>query len=626
MRYLFSFMIFLGLLVSANSQKINNDYTDYYLFPIRPGSQNYLAGTMGELRSSHFHAGLDIKTGGQTGWPVYAAADGFINRIKISNGGYGHALYMVHPNGTTTVYAHLSKYNDNIAEYVLNEQYEQQSFEIQLFPERDQFEFKKGDIIGYSGNTGSSSGPHLHFEIRDEDQRILDPLAFRFDEIKDEIAPQAKSIAFVTLDGNSRVNGMYGRYEFDLIKTGNTYKTRVPIELTGRIGVELYAYDLLNGVYNRNGIPETTMVVDGDTIFQEQKNQLSFSRQRNILVHMDYERYRQGGPKYNKLFIDNGNTNDFYTVPSTGHFFSDSIAHAITIYLKDSYNNISVIETTANSRKVVNKPDPFIQNYDLFRHHLHFKSFLDSANGIVSVFHTGKVDTLKAYRETSRVAYSLYDLRSGIPDSIAIHGRIIKPDIYSMIPPDGSVSFFNHHFDLALRKYSLFDTLFLRFNKDYDFVKKLELFDFPMHTVPFKGSFTLTLKPENDYPDSTARVYSVYGGDRLNFIGGEWSDGMISFDTRDLATYTIAEDTIPPTITPRIINNKSLYFKITDDLSGIRHYRATLNGEYLLMSYEYKDDLIWSTPKNKNNRLVGEFILEVTDNTGNKSVYHNNLK
>ena len=621
MKYLLSVVFFINALVFTLAQSEDN----YYLFPIRPGEQNYLAGTMGELRSSHFHAGLDIKTGGQIGWPVYAAADGYVSRIKISNGGYGHALYLNHPNGTSTVYAHLSRYNEAITDFVLDGQYEQQSFTVQLFPNKDQFEVKKGDIIGYAGNTGSSTGPHLHFEIRDRNQRILDPLKYKFSEIKDQISPQVKSIAFVTLDGDARVNGMYGRYEFDVLKTGDFYQPRVPIELSGNIGIELYAYDLLNGVYNRNGIPKTTLVINGDTVFRENKNSLSFSKQKNILVHMDYERYKEGGPKFNKLFIDDGNDNDIYDVPSKGYYFNEDIAQDIKIYLEDSYQNISIVSLETNSRKVVNKPDPAISNYEIFRNFLHLKAINSLSNTPITVYHGGNTSKILPYRETSKANYGLYDLRNGIPDSILINGETLYTDLYSSLPPRSDITFYNHDFELSLRKNTLFDTLYLRYNKEFDSTNNQELFEFPMQDVPFKGSFTLTLKPDYTYPDSTARVYSKFGS-RLSFVGGEWDNGMISFDGSSLATYTIAEDITPPVITPRIVNSKSLYFKITDDLSGIRHYRATLNGEFLLMSYEYKDDLIWATPRNKNIPLTGEFILEVTDNTGNKSVYHNNLK
>ncbi len=351
-------VLFIFLSFHAFTQPFTSD--NYYLFPINPGQQNFLAGTMGELRSSHFHAGLDIKTGGQSGLPVHATADGYISRVRVNTGGYGYCLYMTHPNGTTSVYAHLSKFEGRIARYLLDEQYKAESFEVQLFPDKNQFVFKRGEIIAYSGNTGSSSGPHLHFEIRDANQRILDPLKFNFAEIKDNITPQMKNIAFVTLDGSARVNETFGRFEFDAIKTHDVYHTRVPISLKGKIGIEIYAYDLLNGVYNRNGIPETTLVINGDTVFSQSKSSLSFGKQRNILVHMDYEAYRNGGKKYNKLFVEDGNTNDFYNVSSQGFNFSDS-THLIQIYMKDSYGNISTFETEVNNRKVVNLPDPIHQ-------------------------------------------------------------------------------------------------------------------------------------------------------------------------------------------------------------------------------------------------------------------------
>ncbi len=185
----------------------------YYLFPIRPGHQNFLAGNMSEIRTNHFHSGLDIKTEGRQGLPVYAAADGYVQRIKVSSFGYGNVLYLKHSNGQITVYAHLKDFAPEIAQYMWQKMAEakQNSLEVNLDP--GILKVEKGDIIAYSGNTGSSGGPHLHFEIRDSLERALDPLKFGFSEIKDSTPPIIADVALTPLEYNSRMNGKFERTE-----------------------------------------------------------------------------------------------------------------------------------------------------------------------------------------------------------------------------------------------------------------------------------------------------------------------------------------------------------------------------------------------------------------------------
>ncbi|MEO9475199.1 MAG: M23 family metallopeptidase, partial [Cyclobacteriaceae bacterium] len=588
----------LILIFSFFNSSGQTDLKGYYMFPINPGQQNYLAGTMGELRSSHFHAGIDVKTGGQIGLPVYAAADGYVWRVRVATGGYGNAIYLRHPNGTTTVYAHLDKFEPKLAQHILENQYKEESFTVQLFPDKALFPVKKGDIIAYSGNTGSSSGPHLHFEIRDANQNILDPLLYGFDEIVDTQSPLLKRIGFVTLDKEARVNKTFGRYDFEVIKTATIFTTRTPISLSGKIGVEVYAYDRQDGVWSKNGISEITMKIDGDTVFSQLKSNLSFSKQRNILTHMDYAAYKEKGLKYNKLFVDDGNTHDIYMTPSSGFDFNDS-THFIQIYLKDSYGNISTFETKVNNHKIVYPPNPKIRDFEVFRNFLHFKADHTGNPNLIQLYLGQAFVELTPYRTDKHNAYYIWDLREGLPDSVNFCGEVMSTGIFAEIPSNTETAFYNHASDLLFNKRSLFDTLYLRFEKSFDTTRQLEIFSFLHPDVPLKSSVEITLKPEESYPDTAAAVYSVYKN-RLNYMGGEWNDGSITFKTRDLVSYTISLDTIPPVISPTIINKDNVYFKINDEKSGIKSYKATINGEFVLMNYESKKKLIWSEKLHKN--------------------------
>ena len=145
-----------------------------YLFPIKPGVQNYLSGNLGELRGDHFHMGLDIKTNGKIGIPVYATSNGYVERIRVSGTGYGKVIYLKHEDGNKSVYAHLNKFNTTLEKYVLNYQYTNKTFIANLYPSSKRFSYKKGELLGFSGNSGSSGGPHLHFEIW-HNNVIIDP-------------------------------------------------------------------------------------------------------------------------------------------------------------------------------------------------------------------------------------------------------------------------------------------------------------------------------------------------------------------------------------------------------------------------------------------------------------------
>ncbi len=171
--------IFLLLIISLQLNAQSYIPQDYFIPPV--DIELYLSGTFAELRTDHFHSGMDIRTDEKEGLNVYAIGDGYISRIKVTPGGYGKALYITHPNGFLSVYGHLQKYNPILNEYVTNQQYLRESYRVDLYPKKDQFKVKKGEVVAISGNSGRSGGPHLHFEIRDEaSQKPINPLLFGF--------------------------------------------------------------------------------------------------------------------------------------------------------------------------------------------------------------------------------------------------------------------------------------------------------------------------------------------------------------------------------------------------------------------------------------------------------------
>ena len=175
-----------------------------------------LSGTFAELRTNHFHSGLDIKTQQKVGKNVYTAAEGYVSRIKIQHYGYGKALYVTHPNGYTTVYGHLQSFSPKIEAYIKAKQYEKESYEIEVFPSASDLAVSKDEIIAYSGNTGGSGGPHLHFEIRDNEERPINPLLFGIN-VNDSKSPLISAVFAYPKDENSYINGKNNRTELRLI-------------------------------------------------------------------------------------------------------------------------------------------------------------------------------------------------------------------------------------------------------------------------------------------------------------------------------------------------------------------------------------------------------------------------
>ncbi len=597
-----------------------------FMCPVRPNEENYLSGTMGELRKTHFHTGIDIKTSGITGLPIYASADGYIQRIRVSTGGYGNALYMVHPhNNTVTVYAHLKSFDEAIAAFVREKQYEKQSFEINLFPDKEQFVFKQGDVIALSGNSGSSSGPHLHFEIRTKEHKALDPLRFGFKEIDDTTPPVLDKVAFVTMDVNARINGGFGRFEFDVVKgPEGSYVLDNAVILKGNIGVEVYAYDRFDRARNRNGILYQTLVLDDEVVFDQAIDHLSFGKARNILVHTNYKRSSEGGRRFNKMYIDNGNDLPFYeTGESKGAInISDPLKHELTIRLVDSYENVSQYKFDLNGNGEMNLENKIYDNldevgYEVDRGILEFRTDLSDYGYCEGLLYTsGQQHKVQMAYDQGDLGYYLWDLRKGLPDSILICNDRFVFDFKGVIPSKRKGKWQSDSVEIDFPANSLFDTLFIRY--DRKMVEDREVFAFNNQSNPIHRNVSITLRPALSYDQEKTSVYTLDGRGNLGFMGGEWKDDAISFKCRDLVPFTLAIDTIAPSIAPVKTKKEYLKFRIDDDRSGIKEYRATLNGNWLLMNYDPKSKSLWSDEKVE---MSGDFYLEVTDQMDNVATF-----
>ena len=315
-----------------------------------------LSGTFGEPRSTHFHAGIDIKTQRKEGWEVKSIAPGHISRIRVSLGGYGKALYLDHPDQTSSVYAHLKKFAPKIEAYIKSIQYKKQSYTLHEFPKKGEFAISAGEVIGYSGNTGSSSGPHLHFEIRDTDsQKPLNPLLFNL-PIKDSQRPQIQELfLFYPQKNNALMHS-----EFVSLKKVNdsTYHTHL-IKSYGKIGLGLKMFDRQDLSYSRNGIYKARVEINGKTIVRYEFDQLDFSDSKKLLVNLDYPSLIKKRSKILKLFFQNHKPLTFMKYLNNEGLFNIELgkSYLVKVIIEDFSGNSSYIEIylDGTKKKIPNK-------------------------------------------------------------------------------------------------------------------------------------------------------------------------------------------------------------------------------------------------------------------------------
>lgn len=602
----------------------------YYQFPIRPDLPNSLAGGLGDLRSNHFHAGLDIRTQQREGLPVYAAAEGYVYKVAVQRTGYGNVIYLRHPNGQTTVYGHLLKFSDPLASWVRQEQYKKQTFEIDLFPEAGQFTFKKGEVIALSGNTGGSAGPHLHFEVRDSKDNYLNPLYFGFTEIKDVTPPKFVNLAIRPMDINGRVNGQFDRRVYTPVKLKDgTWRLAEPVSATGIVGLDLIAFDQMTGTGFRYGLQCIEIKMDGQEVFSYNIEVFPNASTRDYNNLIDYETEQATGQRFLKCYVPDGNQFNLYKTNAINGklHIADTLSHEVKVRISDSYENFSELIFTIKGEPQ-NPPLPafntevnpeYVQT-EIRENTLVVKAkYYRSQDPFATFYIKGKPERKVPNLYAGESAVFLTDLRKEMPDSVKVGTTTVKTFLRSQVLPGVASSFKEAKWSVDLDNTSLFDTLFLMGQQNFNAL-----------TINNRGAalndyIHVTFTPEKAPEDkSRTYVYRYLNGD-YRFLGGKWDGDLIRFDTRELGTFVIQEDTVPPRA--RLVEHSKHRIRgyVGDGLSGIANFKAMVNGEWVLLNYDFKKGYIWSEKLDDSQPFEGELVLEVTDRAGNSTILRTEL-
>jgi murein DD-endopeptidase MepM/ murein hydrolase activator NlpD len=342
MRLLILLIILLPVSSSAQ-QSVKPGYVKgYFRYPLDIAPR--LNANFGEMRPNHFHMGLDLFTLRKENLPIYAAAEGYISRVKIEAGGFGNAIYIAHPNGTSTLYAHMNDFYPALQLYVKQQQYKTESWAQDLEIPAGLFPVKKGDVIGKSGNTGGSQGPHVHFEIREtSSDKCLNPLLWGFN-IPDNVPPAIYKIAFY--DRSRSVYEQTPVVVSALRTATGAYKATVPRLNFSKVLIALHATDQMTGVPNNNGIFKATVFEGGKALAGFRLDGISYDETRYLNAHIDYKTKQSGGSYIQFLTPLPGDKLEIYPYSKPGSFIElkDSLVHNYRLEVQDPYGNTSNLQ------------------------------------------------------------------------------------------------------------------------------------------------------------------------------------------------------------------------------------------------------------------------------------------
>jgi murein DD-endopeptidase MepM/ murein hydrolase activator NlpD len=521
-----------------------------------------LSGGFAELRINHLHSGIDFKTQKTEGIPIFAPADGWVSRIRISSFGFGYALYLNHSNGFTTVYGHLQGYAEPIASIAKQWQYQLESFELDTLLPQQRIPVRRGQLIAYSGSSGLSAAPHLHFEIRDTpSEETVDPLLWYSDRMADSTPPRIFKLALYAFEGEGVLRSGAQKILVPVSKNKNgewVLNARLP-EVWGKIGFGLNAYDYMDSSSNQYGICSIRLFLDEELIFQQDLSRFNFNHTRYVNALVDYESWQRNRTWIMKSFVDPGNHLNVYPA------------------LKDwGYVRVNTQRT-------------YRLRYEL----------MDRA-GNSTVFR-----------------FVVQGQRQPIPKKVFTGKKMIfwVPNTFS-----------KNDFQLEIPAGSLYQTLDFQYKQipDVGFSDLFVVHSSytPIHE-PIHARFRIirdVLPEKKHYYLAKENSQS-----RFLRVEGVYKDGWMDADIREFGRYKILSDTVMPKITApnleNIVKNNVIRIRIVDDASGVTSWRGTIDGKWMLFALDGKSG--WLSCTLEPDKLVSgrehRLMLIVKDACGNEN-------
>lgn len=572
---LFTVLLFVAGAVSAqDGAKVYEGYFRAPMDGVLLPSANFA-----ETRTNHFHSGVDIKTGGVVGKTVYAAADGYVTRIGIAPAGFGRVLYLTHPNGTTTVYAHLQRFSAEIEAYVKKERYRQKKHNVDLYLTPDVFPVKKGEVIGLSGNSGRSGGPHLHYELRDAaTQEPLNPITTGIITMKDDIAPTIVKLHYIEVDtvGGVPLNSQPRAAEVVKSAAGQYRLKDTTAFVVGPRGYfVLEVTDRKNDSQNTMGVYRVAATLDGEALFGFALDRFSYANTRYVNSLCHYRMQRGARNQFLRLALQTNNRLPVYTKMKNRGLvmLSDSDTHQVAIEAHDDSGNVSTLEFAVRRREGDRK------------------FYTDADTGGMAVDCTNNFSATAGGMRVTIPALALYE------NIFYTHALESDPAIKG-----GNTA--------SVPRYSP--------------VYRIHNASVPLHK-PITISIEPDSLPDGLHPKACLGVVSA-DGTNISYAGGAYKDARVTGKSSIFGRFCVVTDTVAPTVTPDFTNGqdlrgkKSLSFTIKDNFSGIGSFNATIDGQWIIFEQQGSTITHHFDPE-KVTYSGGRHTLEitVTDNKGNST-------